>query len=166
MHSTNVWTAWALRVHDGLTQAADRMGLDIRACTALTLIGTHDGCSADWLRRRVGLTQSGTVRLVDRLSALGLVARGARTGRLSSLSLTAEGRARLAQWIRYRDQAIGDLVGSAEPAHLERLTAVLAAMLEGEQRTRPEADAACRACDWPACGTDCPVDRSVPAGDP
>ena len=41
----------------------------------------------------------------------------------------------------------------------------MAAALERRQRTRPEGDATCRTCTWAACGTDCPVDRSVPSPD-
>jgi hypothetical protein len=33
--------------------------------------------------------------------------------------------------------------------------------LRARPRLRLEADATCRACTWPACGSDCPVDRSV-----
>lgn len=42
-------------------------GLGLRDVAALTLVASHEGCSVDWLRSRIGLTQSGTVRLVDRL---------------------------------------------------------------------------------------------------
>jgi hypothetical protein len=56
------------------------------------LIASHDGCSADWLLSRIDLTQSGTVRLIDRLERLGYVVR-ARRGRVLELGLTAAGQA-------------------------------------------------------------------------
>ncbi|GAA0907401.1 hypothetical protein [Virgisporangium aurantiacum] len=52
-------------------------GLDQRELSALTLIGEHEGCSVEWLHGRVDLSQSGTVRLVDRH----LVRRERSTGR-------------------------------------------------------------------------------------
>jgi hypothetical protein len=37
----------------------------------------------------------------------------------------------------------------------------MALTLSTPDRPRADADQACRTCDWPACGDDCPVDRSV-----
>ena len=53
------------------------LGLEARDLSALTLVAAYDGCQLDWLRQRIDLTQSGTVRLVDRLAGRGLVIRGA-----------------------------------------------------------------------------------------
>jgi hypothetical protein len=49
------------------------------------------------------------------------------------------------------------------PEEVQVLTRLLARAIEGTDRARAEADAACGTCDWPACGDDCPVDRSVPS---
>ena len=79
MHTGNVVAAWILAGHDRLRAAVAEVGLEPRDLAALTLVAEHDGCSADWLRGRVELTQSGTVRLVDRLARRGLVVRAANT---------------------------------------------------------------------------------------
>src|SRR4051795_11139793 len=67
MHISNVVAAYVLTVHDQLRGGMRQAELEPRELAALTLVAEHDGCSQDWLRPRVELTQSGTVRLVDRL---------------------------------------------------------------------------------------------------
>src|SRR5919197_1970413 len=95
---TNVVSAWVLEAHDELERAAEReAGLDPRELAALTLIASHEGCSVEWLRGRVGLTQSGTVRLLDRLQSARLVRRS-RAGRAVALAISGEGTARLTRW--------------------------------------------------------------------
>jgi MarR family transcriptional repressor of emrRAB len=162
MHTTNVLAAWALEAHDALAAAAAELGLDQRQLAALTLVAEYDGCSIDWLRRRVGLSHPGTVRLVDRLEAAGLVRR-TRDGREVALSATAQARRLRDRWHAAREAVVADLLAGLDPEQRASLAATLAAAIERRPRTRPQADALCRTCDWPACGDDCPVDRSVGA---
>ena len=89
----NLLGALALALTDRVTDAIAREhgGLSHRDAEALsTLRNITDSPSIDVLARVLGLTHSGTVRLVDRLGALGLVSRarilllttvGRRTGR-------------------------------------------------------------------------------------
>lgn len=158
MHESNLWVAWTLRSHDALTGALPA-GLGLRDVSALTLIGNHDGCSADWLWSRIGLTQSGTVRLIDRLEGLGYVAR-ARDGRALRLSLQPAGAAVLADWNAAREAAGDEALGGLDPDERKQLRALLAQALRGTRRPRAAADSTCRLCDWPACRR-CPVDESV-----
>jgi DNA-binding MarR family transcriptional regulator len=104
MHYENVVSAWVLHAHDALVAAAEEEELDPRELAALTLISSHAGSSIEWLRPRVGLTQSGTVRLVDRLESEGLVRRGGGTGRAVALTLTRAGAARLVRWNAARER--------------------------------------------------------------
>src|ERR671930_2203399 len=107
---TNVVSAWVLEAHDELERAARAgAGLDPRELAALTLIASHQGCSVEWLRGRVGLTQSGTVRLVDRLESERLVSR-TRAGRGVALAVTRAGAARLASWNTARARVVDALV--------------------------------------------------------
>jgi DNA-binding MarR family transcriptional regulator len=163
MHSANVVVAWTNAVQDRMQAEARSIGLESRELAALTLVATHDGCSLDWLRRRIELTQSGTVRLVDRLADRDLLTRGASTGRGVPLHVTVAGSARLDRWAQRRDRIVEDLLARL-PGERDALVAAMAATLEAERRQRDQADAACRTCTWPACGSDCPVDRSVPSG--
>jgi DNA-binding MarR family transcriptional regulator len=161
MHIGNVTTAWAVGLNDQLTAAAGELGAGLRDVAALTLIASHPDVPLDWLRVRIGLSQPGTVRLVDRLSAAGLVRRAAREGRSVHLAVTPTGQDLLRRWTRQRDQAVRRLTAGLTAAQEAQLTELLALTLSTPDRPRAEADQACRTCDWPACGDDCPVDRSV-----
>ncbi|SHN46494.1 MarR family winged helix-turn-helix transcriptional regulator [Cryptosporangium aurantiacum] len=161
MHTGNVVVAFALTVHDRVRAAAQDAGLDPRELAALTLVAEHDGCSVDWLRTRVGLTQSGTVRLVDRLAGRNLLRRGRSTGRGVPLHVNPEGAAVLASWERVRDATVDSLLSGLTPEQRASFVDAVAALLTADPRRRPEADATCRTCTWAACGQNCPVDLSV-----
>jgi DNA-binding MarR family transcriptional regulator len=166
MHTSNVVVAWATAVQDELRAGMRTIGLEPRDLAALTLVAAYDGCLLDWLRQRVDLTHSGTVRLVDRLAARGLLTRGASSGRGVPLHLTAAGDDLLGRWGRTRDEVIDGLLGALPQSPREALVTAMAEALGTQQRARAEADSACRTCTWPACGSDCPVDRSVTAAGP
>src|SRR5256885_16571596 len=68
--------AIADRMRDGLTGATDTADTDATALSALDQF--LDGATIDLLRQVLGLTSSGTVRLVDRLVAAGYGRRGRR----------------------------------------------------------------------------------------
>ena len=162
MSEANIWAAWTLRSHDALTAAVAEVvppGLGPRDLAALTLLASHEGCSADWLWTRIGLTQSGTVRLIDRLQGLGYVDR-ARRGRVLELSLTASGRSLLAAWTAARDEAGREVLSVLTRYERGQLNELLSTALRRTSRARAVADATCRFCDWPAC-SQCPVDESV-----
>lgn len=163
MHDENVLSAWVLNAHDALAAAADAVELGPRELAALTLISAHDGCSVDWLRRRVDLTQSGTVRLVDRLEARGLLSRGEIVGRGVPLHVTRTGRKTLAAWQTARSRAVDDLLAGLPDSRRHALVAAMATALRGQRRQRLQADTTCRTCSWSECGDSCPVDRSVVA---
>jgi DNA-binding MarR family transcriptional regulator len=161
MHMENVVTAWAMSLHDELATVAAELGSGVRDIAALTLVASHPDVPVDWLRARIGLSQPGTVRLLDRLSQAGLVRRAAREGRSVHLAVTPAGRELLERWTRQRDQAVQRLVAGLTAGQTGELTELLAAALSTPGRPRAEADQTCRTCDWPACGDNCPVDRSV-----
>ena len=157
---SNVWAAWTLRSHDSLT-AALPAELGLRDVAALTLIGSHPGCSADWLWPRIGLTQSGTVRLLDRLQGMRFIDR-ARAGRAVQLTLEPAGVEALAAWNAARDTAGSTVFSGLSAAERRQLIALLAKGLRTTERHRDVADTTCRLCDWPTCSR-CPVDESVTA---
>ncbi|GAB3932871.1 hypothetical protein GCM10029976_039440 [Kribbella albertanoniae] len=162
MSETNLWAAWTLRSHDALSTAAAAVvpaGLGQRDLAALTLIASHDGCSADWLWNRIGLTQSGTVRLIDRLEKLAYVVR-TRHGRTLALSLTPSGQQLLDDWQQARDEAGRSVLDVLTPDEQQRLDELLTVALRRTERARAAADSTCRLCDWRTCSP-CPVDESV-----
>src|SRR4051812_13697167 len=163
MHISNVVAAYVLTVHDQLRGGMRHAELEPREVAALTLVAEHDGCSLDWLRSRIELTQSGTVRLVDRLAGRDLLRRGGSTGRGVPLHVTERGADSLRRWREERDRIVDELMAAVPAEQRSLLVDAMAGVLAGQQRRRPQADAACRTCSWEACGRDCPVDRSVPS---
>src|SRR3954447_22143858 len=63
MHTGNVVVAWTFMVQDRLREEMRRLEVEQRDLATLTLVGAYEDCSQDWLRARIQLTQSGTVRL-------------------------------------------------------------------------------------------------------
>lgn len=161
MHTANVVVAWIAAAQDRLGDGVAELGLHPRELAALTLVQTHEGCSVDWLRVRVGLTQSGTVRLVDRLAARGLLMRGEPAGRGVPLRVTAAAVAALERWKEARDGIVESLLEEVPAGNRQSIVDGMAAALLSQARHRMEADVTCRQCSWTECGDDCPVDHSV-----
>ena len=163
MHIANVVTAWATATTDRMLEGIERAGLDRRELAALTLVASHDGCSMDWLRQRIGLTQSGTVRLIDRISSKGQIRRGPSTGRGVPLHITETGQQYLREWDQVQGQIVDELLAGLAPDQRQVLVDGMANALAANRRARYQADATCRTCIWAACASDCPVDRSAVA---
>jgi DNA-binding MarR family transcriptional regulator len=132
---------------------------------ALVSILGEPGMSIDTLRRILGVSHSGTVRLLDQLEADGAVERKAGPdGRTVALHLTASGR-RLARAVQEArsgvlNQAL-DLLTGAERAQLLRLAEKL---LGGLTRDLPHSDHICRLCDLAVCPEQsCPVNCAARA---
>ena len=90
-HTGNVLGALALAVADRTADAVGgAAGQSASAATALSALHHFlDDPSVDRLRQVLGLTASGTVRLIDRLEQANLVTRGPGTdGRSVSVRLT------------------------------------------------------------------------------
>jgi DNA-binding MarR family transcriptional regulator len=163
----NVVGAWLLTAADAVDTATATAGLAHREAAALILVAGHPGVGIEWLRERVGLTQSGAVRLVDRLVAAGWLVRGAESSRRSvGLHVTDDGQRQTTRVLADRAQALTDLLSPLTDDERRSLAALADRMLAAAERRRGEADRACRLCSWPTCRPDCPVDRSVPAGRP
>lgn len=115
----------------------------------------------DRLAQVLGLTSSGTVRLVDRLEGAGLVERSAGgDARATTVTVTASGRARAEEVSRARRQAL-----EAALAHLTSEERDQFGVLAGKvlvAMIRPPGATAwiCRLCDTGRCGRPeghCPV---------
>ena len=118
-----------------------------------------DGCSVDRLRRVLGLTSSGTVRLVDRLVAAGEVRRReGPDGRTTSIELTAAGRRAARRVTAARGGVLEDALGDLSPAERADLGRLAARVLENVVRRKLAREAGestrwiCRLCDMHACG--------------
>jgi DNA-binding MarR family transcriptional regulator len=159
----NLLGALSLAVTDRTSAAAgDALGQSDSAAVALSaLYHFLNDPSVDLLRQVLGLTPSGTVRLVDRLEEAGYVARRpGRDGRSVSLRLTASGRRAAARVSAARTEVLENALsglGAAERRALDDvISRVLAGLIRGPGATRWM----CRMCDTTACGREegrCPV---------
>lgn len=156
--TANLLGAAALAITDALARALPPE----RDAAALVLIRQYPGDGVDALARRLELTHSGAVRLVDRLASAGLVTRGAASDRRRvALELTPAGEARADAILGERAGVLEDLVAhlpSPDRAALERLLeSLLGALTEGPER----AARICRLCDVGVCPeASCPVERA------
>jgi DNA-binding MarR family transcriptional regulator len=130
---------------------------------ALVVIGYGMGPSNDQLRRILGLSHPGTVRLVDRLVADGLVERrDGRDRRVIALYLSERGMALREDLLKSRLAVIRPLVAALSDAEQETFAALLHKMLSSMETTDWERRTLCRLCDNRVC-TDCPIPADRPA---
>jgi len=180
-HAANVLGALSLVVADGMNTAVEAVAaLGPSAPAALAAMHQFlDGGSVTQLSSVLGLSHSGTVRLVDRLVAEGLVERGgAQDGRAVSVVLTRDGRDMAARILRTREKSLTSALSALSADEIDNLAATLDAMLTTRTLARAEQRAArgndrsqpwlCRLCDFDACGRSegsCPVNNAVTTGD-
>jgi MarR family transcriptional regulator, negative regulator of the multidrug operon emrRAB len=130
---------------------------------ALVVIGYDAGPSNEELRHVLGLSHPGSVRLVDRLVADGLVERReGRDRRAISLYLTKRGRALREDLLKGRLAAMRPLLAPLTGPEQETLAALLHKMLSSMDTTNLERCTLCRMCDDRVC-TDCPIPADKPA---
>lgn len=159
--------ALALVATDQATDAiAAAAGRSESAAAALSaLLHFLDRPSVDRLRQVLGLTSSGTVRLIDRLAESGYVRRDpGPDGRSTAVVLTAAGRAAAAEVARARAEvlngALAVLTEAERAAFADLAGKVLVGMMRGPGATRW----ICRLCDTGTCrGTagGCPVGNAA-----
>jgi DNA-binding MarR family transcriptional regulator len=165
MHSerdVNVVGAFALAAADASRQAAERsLGQGASAPAALITIGAYPGRSIEQLRRPLGLSQPGALRLVGRLEDAGWVARRAANGRGVALSLTASGEKVVADLLRARDSSLAQLLGSLSASQLRDMAAAAEVVLAAQTEDRHDLERLCRLCHRDRCA-DCPVAAMAP----
>ena len=166
----NLLGALSLAVADRTAEAVgEAAGQSQSAAIALSALHHFLGePSLDRLRRVLGLTPSGAVRLVDRLQRAGYVDRrpSANDARSVSVHLTASGRRVAERVSKARAEVLESALGAlsaAERAQFEELLArVIPSQIRGPGATRWM----CRLCDMDACGRDsgrCPAANAARA---
>jgi DNA-binding MarR family transcriptional regulator len=161
----NVLGALSLVLADRTTRAVAADQSQTAAAALCALAQFLDGCTVDRLRRVLGMTSSGTVRLIDRLEAAGQVRRGpGGDARSTSLTLTAAGRRAARRVGAARAVVLEDALAVLSPAERETLERLAGQVLDGivrEKLSEPEPTPwICRLCDLGACGRDegaCPA---------
>jgi DNA-binding MarR family transcriptional regulator len=151
------------RTADAMAEAGGRPESAAAALSAL--LHFLDRPSVDQLRQVLGLTSSGTVRLLDRLEEAGYLRRGpGADGRSAAISLTEDGRAAAQRVAVARagvlDGAL-DVLSPAERQAFDRLAGkVLTGLIRGPGATRW----ICRLCDTATCrgpAGGCPVGNAA-----
>jgi DNA-binding MarR family transcriptional regulator len=167
LRTANLLGALALRVTERTATSLEDGGT-VAGTDAMALIALHnyaEGATLETLRSGLGLSQPGTVRLVDRLAARGLVERrrSERDGRALALHLTAAGRRAVDAALTARASVTTDVLAGLTDGERERLTALLEKMLAAQTTNRVSARRICRLCDGEACGHPerCPVTQAV-----
>jgi len=152
-------SAIADRVRAAATEAAGGALNDASALSAL--LHFLDGPRIDRLAQVLGLTSSGTVRLVDRLQRQGLARRSAGAdARATTVALTAAGRARAEEISRARTAVLERALAALSPAERDQLGELAGKVLVGVIRPPGAYGWMCRLCDTGRCGRPdgrCPV---------
>ena len=159
----NLLGALSLSVANRTADAVgDAAGQSETAAIALSALQQFlDDPPVDLLRRVLGLTPSGTVRLVDRLQGASYVERRpGNDARSVSLRLTASGRRAAKRVSDARAEVLQDALSVLDPGEREAFDEMLSRVLVGLIRGPGAVRWMCRLCDMKACGREagrCPV---------
>jgi DNA-binding MarR family transcriptional regulator len=175
--TANLLAAAALGLDDAVSEALhDATGLDRTASTALiALLDFTPAGSLARLAAVLGLTHSGTVRLVDRLVELAYVERTpGPDSRSRSVVLSRSGRALARRARTARARVMREAVSDLKPQQRQALSELCSTIVGGIAQRRlaqrvagtpPPSGAVCRQCDFAACGRDrgrCPAAITPP----
>ena len=160
--TANLFGALCLVVADRMADAtAAAAGRSESAAAALSaLVHFLDRPSVDRLRQVLGLTSSGTVRLVDRLVESGYVQRGpGADGRSTTVTLTRAGRDAAGRVGEARAGLLAGALDVLTPAERETFEQLAGKILIGMMRGPGAVRWICRLCDTGVC-------RGAPGGCP
>jgi DNA-binding MarR family transcriptional regulator len=166
---TNLLGALALAVSDRVAEAVtDRSGRSESATAALSALDQFLGQpTIDLLSQVLGLSQSGTVRLVDRLEHDGLVRRGSgQDGRTTTVALTTAGRRAAGRLEATRLEVLETVLEPLSESERRTFSALIGRVLVGMMREPGATRWMCRLCDLSACGRPaghCPLERAARA---
>lgn len=156
--TANLLGVVGLAVADRIEEAArDILNHAGETPAALVVIGYGLGPSNDQLRRILGLSHPGSVRLVDRLVADGLVERRkGRDRRAIALYLTGQGLALREALLQGRLAVIRPLLASLTDTEQGVLAGLLHKILSSWETSDLERCTLCRLCDDRVC-SNCPI---------
>jgi DNA-binding MarR family transcriptional regulator len=165
--TANLLGALSLVIADRMADAmAEAGGRPESAAAALSaLLHFLDRPTVDLLRQVLGLTSSGTVRMVDRMAEAGYVRRGpGDDGRSTSVSLTGAGLAAAEAVTAARAGVLAGALDALSPAEREALRQLMSKVLAGLVGGPGTVRWMCRLCDTGVCrGAEggCPVGHAV-----
>jgi DNA-binding MarR family transcriptional regulator len=131
------------------------------APAALAQLAQHRDLSVDDLRRRLNLTHSAVVRLLDRLAERALISRDRsdQDGRRRRLALTPAGEALAQAVLEVRAQVLAAALDDLDSAERDLLEGILDRLLLGLPTSIDHSSQVCRLCNLRDCPADqCPVE--------
>lgn len=158
----NLLGAFALAASDRLLEATSAVGESPSVDAALVALRNHPGESIRTLQSVLGLTHSGTVRLLDGLEAAELVER--RRGmegdaRAVAVWPTAKGKKRAEALLMARTKALEEILEGVDDSSRTVLEQALRQMLDNLTNGPPSARRICRFCEERVCRpAGCPVE--------
>lgn len=163
-HLRNVLGALGLAVTDLLAEDAQERGFSAGEYAAIILIAAVAGLSQEDLQRRLGLSQPGTTRLVDRLVSRGLVIRDAGPDRrTNALRLTQAGRTEARHGLASRHRLLSRITAGFSGPEQRAAAALVDHMLRTLVQAGQSPWRICRQCDQQGCVAGhaaCPVDEA------
>ena len=121
--------------------AFDSLGLTPARATAAVYIGLHEGCDQAALGRALGINRASTMKVVNELVALGVVARReGRNRRTNALHLTKHGQgltSRIEAVSAQTDAAHFSALTRQEQGDLRRLLAKIQAAADSDETQQP-----------------------------
>ena len=161
--------ALALRIADRMEVAVtDENARSLSSAAALSALERFfpDAPSIDELRRVLGLSHAGTVRLVDTLERAALVRRErGEDSRVRAVALTAKGRRVKNSITAARERVLVDALGVLDDDERDTLAMLVDKVLIGLVRALRPGPAMCRLCHTEVCGAErgrpCPVTEAA-----
>jgi MarR family transcriptional repressor of emrRAB len=164
----NMLGAFSVAVSDSMDEAFDEAcAVGDSAPAAMILIRENPDTRIEALARYLALSHSGTVRLVDRLSQAGWVARETCDDkRAVVLVLTRAGQKVADRLLEGRRRRLGKALNGVSAADRKVLERILPQMLRNLVTDPAQADHTCRYCDSGACERNegCPLPDSRQRG--
>ncbi|MFF0492873.1 MarR family winged helix-turn-helix transcriptional regulator [Nocardia sp. NPDC004068] len=166
MHDTrlaNLLGATVLAVNDLMLTRIREVGtVGTSGAGALVTLATAPGIGVSEVGRRVGVTQSAAVRMVDGLERAGLVRRTRASGRVVGVELTEAGRRAAERILTARAEALRDLVSGLDERERRELTGLTTKLLTRLHGTAGDSNRLCRLCDRVCCTDNavCPVGQA------
>lgn len=160
--TANLLGALSLSLTDRMRAAvAGATGFGGEAAAALVTIGAEPDSSIGFIADVIGLTHSGTVRLLDKLEDDGLVARKpGPDARTAALRVTARGRRRVQAILKAREATLLDAVDCLTARQTAALADALRPLLVQQMKEPIDEHIICRLCDTGTCyPAGCPLQQ-------
>ncbi|MGB7412843.1 MAG: MarR family transcriptional regulator [Thermosynechococcaceae cyanobacterium] len=143
----------SLAIADQIRQSTESAaGQSASATAALVLIHRYRGITVDVLGRYLQLSQSGAVRLVDRLTQQRWVQRNrGQDKRFVTLALTEVGKGVAIAILQERQQQIAQVLTVLTPQDQQQLSQLLTKITSQQPSIGEQAEFMCRLCDMSAC---------------